>query len=191
MPILIIFLLYIFFYWIWKFLEDSFAIFPLITMILIALIPITLWVIFLYNSLVRLREKCNSSLANISTEENRKLEIYLKVEKLIKDGSNYEGALQQKITTIRENGSLTNFEKIRMADQLFAKIVSENYPSLKAVEIFTKYQDEISVTENKIQKAKEKFNLSVEEFNQRVLVFPSNIVAKLLQFKTIKYLNNN
>ncbi len=160
-------------------------------MILIALIPITLWVIFLYNSLVRLREKCNSSLANISTEENRKLEIYLKVEKLIKDGSNYEGALQQKITTIRENGSLTNFEKIRMADQLFAKIVSENYPSLKAVEIFTKYQDEISVTENKIQKAKEKFNLSVEEFNQRVLVFPSNIVAKLLQFKTIKYLNNN
>jgi LemA protein len=187
----ILFFIYVLLFWAWKFLEESLVAAPFITMLLIILIPVAIWVILVYNSLIKLREKCHSSFANISTEENRKLEIYLKVGLLIKEGSGYEGALHEKIATIRENGSLSASEKINIADQIFARVVSENYPALKAVEIFTKYQDEISATENKIQKAKEKFNLNVEEYNQKVLTFPSNIIAKALKFKAKDYFNES
>lgn len=64
---------------------------------------------------------------------------------------------------------------------LFA--VSEAYPELKANENFLKLQDELSDTENKIQAARRFYNGNVRDFNTKLQVFPTNIIAGMLGFK--------
>ena len=64
---------------------------------------------------------------------------------------------------------------------LFA--LSEAYPQLRAVESFTRLQDELSDTENKIQAARRFYNGNVMTLNTKVEQFPTNIVANMFGFK--------
>jgi LemA protein len=64
---------------------------------------------------------------------------------------------------------------------LFA--VTENYPELKASQNFLQLQDEISDTENKIQASRRFYNGNVRDFNTKIELFPTNLVAESLGFK--------
>jgi LemA protein len=68
---------------------------------------------------------------------------------------------------------------------LFA--VSENYPDLKASANFTKLQDELSDTENKIQAARRFYNGNARDFNIKIRIFPDNIIANMLKFTEFKF----
>ena len=60
--------------------------------------------------------------------------------------------------------------------------LSESYPDLKANQNFLKLQDELSDTENKIQAARRFYNGNVRDFNTKLEVFPTNIMAGMLGF---------
>ena len=64
---------------------------------------------------------------------------------------------------------------------LFA--VSENYPDLRASENFAKLQDELSDTENKIQASRRFYNGNVRDYNIKLQVFPTNLIAGMFGFK--------
>lgn len=68
---------------------------------------------------------------------------------------------------------------------LFA--VTENYPELKASQNFLQLQDEISDTENKIQASRRFYNGNVRDFNTKIEVFPTNIIAGSLGFKKYEF----
>ena len=68
---------------------------------------------------------------------------------------------------------------------LFA--VAENYPNLRASENFSKLQDELSDTENKIQAARRFYNGNVRDFNTKIQVFPNNIISNMLGFKKSEF----
>jgi len=68
---------------------------------------------------------------------------------------------------------------------LFA--VAENYPQLRASENFSKLQEELADTENKIQAARRFYNGNVRDLNTALEVFPSNIVAKIFSFKSAEF----
>jgi len=68
---------------------------------------------------------------------------------------------------------------------LFA--LSENYPDLKASENFLQLQDEISDTENKIQASRRFYNGQVRDFNTKIEIFPNNVVAGMLNFKSWEF----
>ncbi len=72
---------------------------------------------------------------------------------------------------------------------LFA--LSENYPQLRAVESFTKLQDELSDTENKIQAARRFYNTNVMTLNTKVEQFPTNLVANMFGFKKADFFELN
>jgi LemA protein len=63
---------------------------------------------------------------------------------------------------------------------LFA--VAEAYPDLKANENFAKLQDELSDTENKIMASRRFYNGNVRDFNTKLQVFPTNLIAGMLGF---------
>ena len=70
---------------------------------------------------------------------------------------------------------------------LFA--VAENYPELKADSNFKELQQELSNTESKIAFARQFFNDTVQKFNVKVMVFPNNIIAGMLNFSQLDYFN--
>jgi len=60
--------------------------------------------------------------------------------------------------------------------------VAEAYPQLRAVESFTKLQDELSDTENKIQAARRFYNGNVRDLNTKIEMFPYNVIAGTFKF---------
>ena len=65
-------------------------------------------------------------------------------------------------------------------------MVFEQYPDLKANQNFLALQNELSDTENKIQAARRFYNANVRDLNIKVQYFPSNIFAKMFNFKVME-----
>ena len=63
-------------------------------------------------------------------------------------------------------------------------LVVENYPDLKANQNFMSVQEELTSTENKIAFSRQAYNDQVLFFNNKIQVFPSNIVAGMFNFQT-------
>ena len=60
--------------------------------------------------------------------------------------------------------------------------VSENYPELKANQNFLELQRELTDTEDKIMASRRFYNGNVRDFNTKIQVFPTNIIAGMLSF---------
>ncbi|MCK5861822.1 MAG: LemA family protein, partial [Candidatus Hydrogenedentes bacterium] len=61
-------------------------------------------------------------------------------------------------------------------------VVVENYPDLKANQNFLQIQEELTSTENKIGFSRQAYNDSVMVFNNKIEMFPSNIIAGMFNF---------
>ena len=84
-------------------------------------------------------------------------------------------------------------EKMAVSNQLTSSLKSifalaESYPDLKANQEFGKLMEELTNTENKIAYSRQLFNSSVAVFNQKLVTFPSNMVAKFHHFTKMDYL---
>ena len=67
--------------------------------------------------------------------------------------------------------------------------VSENYPDLKANQNFSELSEELRNTENKISFSRQFYNDTVTRYNEKLLVFPSNIIANLFHFTSRELFN--
>ena len=76
----------------------------------------------------------------------------------------------------------TNEEINRSVSKLMALV--ESYPNLKANENFLSLQKELSSIEDEIAQSRKYYNAVVREFNNKVEMIPSNVVAKTLGYKT-------
>ena len=61
--------------------------------------------------------------------------------------------------------------------------VSENYPDLKANQNFSELSEELRNTENKISFSRQFYNDNVTMYNEKLQLFPSNIIANMFNFK--------
>jgi LemA protein len=62
--------------------------------------------------------------------------------------------------------------------------VAESYPDLKANQNFLALQEELTSTENKTSFARQFYNDSVLNYNNKTQMFPSNIIAGMTGFKS-------
>ncbi|HLG32111.1 MAG TPA: LemA family protein, partial [Ignavibacteriaceae bacterium] len=62
-------------------------------------------------------------------------------------------------------------------------LVVENYPDLKANQNFLALQEELTSTENKISFSRQSYNDQVLFFNNKIQMFPSNVIAGMFNFK--------
>ena len=104
---------------------------------------------------------------------------------------NHEKEVLTKVTELRASWSnaTTVDEKAQLNDQLSNTLktimaVSENYPDLKANQNFSELSEELRNTENKISFSRQFYNDTVTMYNEKLLVFPSNIIANIFNFKS-------
>lgn len=148
-----------------------------------------LFIILLYNGLIRLRNQVRNSFAQIDVQLKRRNDLIPNLVESVKGYMKHEKGVLTEITKARS--SLMNAQgvekKAAASNQLTGALktlfaVSENYPQLKANENFLQLQEEITGTENKISYARQHYNDIVMVFNTKIEVFPNNIFANMLHF---------
>ncbi|OGI22112.1 MAG: hypothetical protein A2808_03755 [Candidatus Moranbacteria bacterium RIFCSPHIGHO2_01_FULL_55_24] len=148
-----------------------------------------LFVIAIYNGLVRLKMRVEEAWSDIDVQLKRRYDLIPNLVNTVKGYAEHERELLEKVTQARTNamqagsGSAKAEAENMLSDtlkSLFA--VAENYPDLKANQNFLELQRELSDTENKIQASRRFYNTNVMELNTKIDTFPTSIIASLFGF---------
>lgn len=162
----------------------------LIVFVVIAVI-IVLWVISIYNSLVRLRNNRENAFADIDVQLKQRYDLVPQLVETVKGYAKHESTVLQNVTNARAAAmsATTIDDKIKADNALTSalaglKVSLEAYPDLKANQNFLQFQDEIADIENKIAAARRYFNSATRELNNAVQAFPNNLFAGMFHFQT-------
>ncbi|MFP4403545.1 MAG: LemA family protein [Candidatus Woesearchaeota archaeon] len=149
-----------------------------------------LFIILLYNGLVRLKNQVKNAWAQIDVQLKRRNDLIPNLVETVKGYMKHEKTTLENITKARSAilSAETVKEKAEASNQLSQTLkslfaVSENYPDLKASQNFLQLQEEITGTENKISYSRQHYNDIVMLFNTKIEVFPNNIFAGILNYK--------
>lgn len=162
--------------------------------ILVIIAIIVLWLIMAYNRFIRLRKRTDEAWSDIDVQLKRRHDLIPNLVETVKGYASHERELFEKVTqaraqAINATGAAQKAQAENMLSgalkSLFA--VAEAYPQLRASENFSRLQEELSDTENKIQASRRFYNGNVRDLNTALEVFPSNIVAKLFGFKSAEF----
>lgn len=157
--------------------------------ILAVLFLIVLAVIGIYNALVRLRNQVGNAWSQIDVQLKRRHDLIPNLVETAKGYMKHERETFEAITKARSAamGAKSVSEATRTEGQLTEALskfmlVVENYPELKANQNFLALQEELASTENKIAFARQNYNDQVLFYNNRIQMFPSNVVAGMFAF---------
>jgi len=158
--------------------------------VLAVLFLLILFVISLYNRLVKLRNGRQQAFADVDVHLKQRHDMIPQLVDTVKGYMQHERDLLKEITEARVGALQANSinDKIdaenRLSNALSGlRIAVEAYPDLKASQNFLDLQNEISDVENKISAARRFFNSATKELNVAIEVFPSNIIARYYKFK--------
>jgi LemA protein len=157
--------------------------------ILVLLFFVGIWLIAIYNKLVRYRNLVEEAWSGIDVQLKRRSNLIPNLIETVKGYLKHEKTLLAEVTELRsksmglkeigERGKMENALGRSLAN-LFA--VAEAYPDLKANQNFIDLQSQLASVEDQIQMARRYFNGSVRNLNILIESFPSNQVAKMFNF---------
>ncbi|MBI4151549.1 LemA family protein [Candidatus Woesearchaeota archaeon] len=158
------------------------------TWIIGVIVAVVLLVIYIYNSLIKLRMRVKNAWSQIDVQLKRRYDLIPNLVSAVKGYMKHEKGVLEEVTKARTSlmsGSLK--DKAKASNQITDALksifaVAENYPQLKANENFKHLQEELSGTESKIAYARQFYNDSVMHYNESLQVFPKNLFAKLFRF---------
>lgn len=159
---------------------------------------IVLWVIYAFNRFVSFRNRAKEAWADIEVQLKRRYDLIPNLVETVRGYMKHEDSVFTKVTQARSQAmQATGAQNKAEAENalsgtlksLFA--VAEGYPELKASQNFLQLQDEISDTENKIQASRRFYNGQVRDFNTKIQVFPTNLIANMLKFTAYEYFEAN
>ncbi len=150
---------------------------------------LVLSVVLLYNSLVNLRNRVSEAWSDIDVQLKRRYDLIPNLISTVKGYAAHESGVFEKVTTARANAMQAGnaAEKAQAENMLSDTLkslfaVAEAYPDLKANQNFLELQRELSDTENKIQASRRFYNGNVLSLNNKIDMFPSNIIASMFGF---------
>ncbi|MBI4090998.1 MAG: LemA family protein [Candidatus Komeilibacteria bacterium] len=167
---------------------------PFILTLAVILLLLILWLVQLFNSLIRSKNRVQEAYSDVDVQLKRRYDLIPNLVETVKGYMQHEAKTLQAVTEARRIAMSAEEAPTRAKAEdmltgalksLFA--VAENYPDLKASGNFAKLQDELSDTENKIQAARRFYNGMVRDFNTKTQTFPNNMVAQSLNFKPFAY----
>lgn len=162
--------------------------------ILFVVVILGLWLMGMFNALVRARNRVKEAWSDIDVQLKRRYDLIPNLLETVKGYASHEREVLENVIKARsaamqaqsvgEHGQAENMLSGALKS-LFA--LSENYPQLRASENFAKLQDELSDTENKIQAARRFYNTNVLDLNNKVEQFPTNIFANVFGFQKASF----
>ncbi len=167
----------------------------LLFLIMIAVfVVLVLMVIGIYNSLVGLRNQVDNAWSQIDVQLKRRHDLIPNLVETAKGYMQHERGTFEAITEARSRAmGAHNVADASKAEGALTEALSkfmlvvENYPDLKANQNFLSLQETLTSTENKIAFARQGYNDQVLFYNNKIQMFPSNIVAGVFNFTKRDY----
>lgn len=163
---------------------------PTLWIIIGVVVLLVLYVIGTYNSLIKLRNRVRDQWAQIEVQLKRRFDLIPNIVETVKGYAKHESETLKGVIEARNKFTVasTKEQEIEASNQLTGAVrqlfaLSESYPELKADTNFLKLQSNLEETENKISSARQFYNDTVLSLNNKVELFPSNLVAKIFGFK--------
>ena len=157
--------------------------------IIVVLVLLILYVISTYNGLVSLRNKKDDQWSQIDVQLKRRADLIPNLVEIVKGYAKHESETLEKVIEARNTymTAKTPEEEMKASGEVTQALnkllaLSEAYPELKANENFLGLQKDVSDTEDKISYARQFYNDSVLTYNNKVQMFPSNLVAGMFHF---------
>ncbi|MBP3431812.1 MAG: LemA family protein [Clostridia bacterium] len=159
-------------------------------LIVLAAVCIVAWVIKVYNALVKLRNNVKEGYSTMDVYMKKRYDLVPNLVETVKGVAKHENETLENVMQARYSCMSATTPKEKAANEnmltdtlqkLFA--VTENYPELKANANFTQLQNELSSIEGEIVNARKYYNGCVKIFNNKIEVFPSNLVARKFKFE--------
>jgi LemA protein len=157
---------------------------------LAVIVAVVLFIVGLYNGLVRLRQQVKNAWAQVDVQLKRRYDLIPNLVNTCKGYIKHERETLEAVTKARqqaidasgvgEQAKAENF-LTQTLRSLFA--VVEAYPDLKANQNMLALQEELTSTENKISFARQFYNDSVMKYNTRIQTVPANMVAGMFGFQ--------
>ncbi len=148
-----------------------------------------LWAVGAYNGLVRLRNAVKNAWSQIDVQLKRRHDLIPNLVETAKGYMTHERETLEAVTSARNlaqgasgvaNQAQAEGGLTRALSGFFA--TAEQYPDLKANQNFLSLQEELASTENRIGFARQAYNDAAMQFNNKVEMFPGNIVAGMFNF---------
>ena len=158
--------------------------------LIIIVILLLAYVLLTYNSLIRKRNKIKQAASGIDIYLTQRFELIPNLVECVKGYLKHEKEIFEEVAKMRENYFINkNLKEGEILNNKCNKIIalSENYPELKASEQFLGLQKKLSKMESQLQAARRIYNAEVNTYNNAVQTFPSNLMAKLFNFKEEDY----
>lgn len=138
---------------------------------------------------------------NVETNYQRRTDLYSSVIKTIEASANFEKSLLSEVVNARaklgsttvnvdDQASLDKFQQAQGQMQgAFSRLMGyvENYPDIKTTKAFQDFQVQIDETENRINIARRDYNATVKKLNNKIVKFPSSMLANMLGVKEKAY----
>ncbi len=167
--------------------------------LVLAIVGLVAWVISIYNSLIRLRNNAEEAFSTMDVYMKKRYDLIPNLVETVKGYAKHESETLEKVMQARYSCMSANTDEERAKSEnmlagtlksLFA--VTENYPQLQANQNFMSLHASLSELEGEIANSRKYYNGCVKMLNNKIEVFPSNLVARHFKFdkKTLFEIEN-
>ena len=146
-----------------------------------------------YNSLVKLNNTVKEAFSTMDVYLKKRWDLIPNIVENVKGYAKHENSALKEIVELRNStyDSMSSDEKVDVNNKMSQKInklmaIAEAYPDLKANENFRDLSEQLTKVEDDIANSRKYYNGAIRIFNNKVQMFPSNIVARILGFKEQK-----
>ena len=158
--------------------------------IVIVVIVIVLFIYLTYNKLVKLNNKVKEAFSTMDVYLKKRWDLIPNLVETVKGYAKHEKDTFEEIVKLRSvvYDDMTTPEKMQKNEKISKDItrlmaLAEAYPDLKANENFINLANQLSKVEDEIANSRKYYNGTVRDYNNKVEMFPSNIIAKIIGYK--------
>lgn len=167
----------------------------IVAAIVIAIILVILiWIVSLYNSMVKAKNKAEEAENGIDAHLNKRYDLIPNLVETVKGYAGHEKSTLENV--IRARNACIDAHGIndrQKADDMLSGALknlfalSESYPDLKANANFMDLQKQLDAVETEILNARKYYNAVARSYNDKIMVFPANLLAGPFGFKKLEY----
>ena len=158
--------------------------------LLILLTLILAYSIYAYNRMIKLRNMVREAWSGVDVQLRRRKNLIPMLSKAVSSYKEFERETLQKITELRSRADITNnvSEREKLEKEFKRELgkimmIFENYPELRAAQLYLDLQRQLTEIEDNIQFARRFYNGAVRDYNTFISIFPNNLLAKIAGFK--------